>query len=344
MQTPLSASTASIASIVSTGTTMEMRVTTKEQGVRALRPQRTLRGRRGSALVAAMTALVVALILVLGMFAAGVRTLGAGKHEAQTGASRMAAEAGIEYAYCQYVYNSGTPPPYATILPRTYNHSFCCGPGGFAVTITDNTANVIGTVNVVSTGTVNGDSTTITRVIPKPKTVFDYACACSVPAVDSYFPIITGTGGQNGDLRANGPIQLNAAGSKINGDAVSTSTITNTTVTGNNLTSAAKLPFPEVNTTYYAGIADRTFATSQTWSGFTFLKPYEVVYVNGDVTLKSGLYSGRGTIVCGGVFHLQGKHGLCGAHGQDRASGSWRRHRHDRHLHSGRFLLRPQLL
>ena len=257
-----------------------------------------------------MTALVVIMILVLGMFAAGVRTLEAGKHEPKTGAARMAAEAGIEYAYCQYVYNSGTPPPYASILPRTYNHNFCCGPGGFNVTITDNTAVIIGTVLVVSTGTVNGDSVTITRTIAKPKTCFDYALVCSIPITNTYFPIITGAGGKNGDIRADGnfggySFSL-AAGSQINGDAVGQAAISIPTVTGSQITNAAWLPVPEVNTTYYAGIANRVFVGPQTWSGFTFQSPYEVVFVYGDVTINSGLFSGTGTIVNQGKTHLNG--------------------------------------
>ena len=244
-----------------------------------------------------MTALAVIMILVLGMIAAGNRTLAVGKRETQTGGARMAAEAGIELGYWQYAYNFAA-------LPYTLNRNF--GPGSVAVTVSDNTGSILGTVSIVSKGTVKGDSVTITRVIAKPKTVFDYAFAANNSIATNFFPVITGSGGQNGDIRANGYIQLNASGSKINGDATAQNAVVGTSVTGKQINSAAPLAYPTINTTYYQSIANRSFASAQTWSGFTFLVPYEVVYVNGDITLTGGSISGTGTLVCTGMLHFNG--------------------------------------
>ncbi len=258
------------------------------------------RGRnRGSVALSAIAALAILLVVVLGMMAIGNATFLSGKRQLRLRGARAMAEAGIEYGYWQYAYNKATLP---------YTGSRSLGRGSFRVTVTDNSASIPSTIQIVSTGTLNGETAARTEVLPSSstRTPFDYAL-CSNTSISGP-DMVTGAGGTNGDIRANGDISLTSSTitSTVNGDAYAGGTLSIPVVTGAKFPGAASLSYPAIDLAYYQSIANRRFNSSQTFSGFLFLRPNEVVYVNGDITLNSGYIVGTGTLVAANQIVLNG--------------------------------------
>ncbi len=246
--------------------------------------------------LAALTALVIVFIISIALLTLGGNARLSGKRSVRLSAARSLAIAGIEYGYWQYAFNN---------QPLPYTGSRSLGSGAFTVTVTDNSASVPGTIKLVSAGSQNGDSVKLTKVIKwGQKTMYDYAL-CSNATLSPSQVVVTGASGANGDTRVNGNISLPVS-SVINGDAMATGTILGGIVTGATTPSSAPLTFPPIDLTYYQTIANRTFSSSQVWSGFTFLTVNEVVYVQGSITLQAGRISGTGTLVASGSVTIQG--------------------------------------
>ncbi len=257
--------------------------------------------RRGSIALAALAALVVVFIIGLGLLALGGNARLSGKRAMRLNGAQAMAAAGIEYGYWQRIYN-GQPLP--------YTGSRTLGSGRFTVTVTDNSANTAGTIQIVSTGAQSGDSVMLTRILPVTKTVFDYAL-CS--GSDLYTPqtVTTGAGGVNGDVGANGNISLNRGGTVVNGDATATGDINIRSMTGTETPNSAGITFPAIDIAHYQSIAVQVYNSSQTFSGaFTFPPPssgvYPVIVVNGNVTMNAGTISGIGTVVVTGSLTFTG--------------------------------------
>lgn len=246
----------------------------------------------------ALVALVVVFILAIGLLTLGGNVRLSGKRQMRRQGAQILADAGIEYAYWKVKFTNAP-------VPATFSDTFRSGT--VTVTATDNGNSLAGSMKLVSVGTESGESRTVTRVLPG-KTVFGYAL-CSNTNLNTGTSVIatitTGSGGAAGDIRSNGSISMGQA--TINGGATAVGTIGGfQSITGASTPSAPAVPFPAVDLNYYAGIANRTFSTNQTWSGFTFQSPYEVVYVNGDITLSAGTISGTGTLVATGKIHFNG--------------------------------------
>lgn len=258
----------------------------------------------------AIVVMVVVFILALGLLTLGGNIRLSGKRQMKRSGAEAMARSGIEYGYWQVRYKGAS-------LPQTYslNSSSNGYTLKFTVTVTDNSANVAGTMKLVSAGTQNGETRTVTEVMATPfvKTVFDYAL-CSNSNLGGSPPIQTGASGANGDTRANGYIYLGNPKAKINGNAMATGSISVTSITGTQTPSAPTIAFPALDTAL-GGIYDTTatvhYTGDQTWSGFTFGLTnldgtYALVYVNGNVTLNAGTYSGSGTIVATGTITING--------------------------------------
>lgn len=259
------------------------------------------RCQRGSVALAALTALVVVFIIGVGLLTLGGNARLSGKRVMRLNAAQALATAGIEYGYWQRVYNSKP-------LPFTLTRAL--GAGKITITVTDNSANTYGTIQVVSTGTQNGDSVTLTRILLLQKTYFDYAM-CSGSDLNIPQTVTTGSGGANGDVGANGNISLNKPGTVVNGDAASTGNISIKSITGTKLPNGAAITFPAIDISHYQSIAVQSYPGNQVFTGgFTFpVLPggaYPVVIVNGNVTVNAGMVSGIGTVVVTGTITFTG--------------------------------------
>ena len=257
--------------------------------------------RRGSVALAALAALVVVFIIGLGLLTLGGNARLSGKRAMRLNGAQAAAAAGIEYGYWQRVYNA---------QPLPYTGARALGTGSFTVTVTDNSANIAGTIQVVSTGTQSGDSAKLTRILPLKKTLFDYALY-SGSDLSTTQTVTTGAGGANGDVGANGNVSLNGGGTVVNGNANATGSIKIKSITGTQTPNGAAVTFPAINMAYYSGIAVQTYNGDQTFSGgFTFPPPsnglYPVVVVNGNMTVGAGTVSGIGTVVVTGNITFTG--------------------------------------
>lgn len=266
-------------------------------------------GQRGSVAMIAIITMVVVFILAIGLLSLGNSVRLSGKRQITRSGALTMANAGIEYGFWQSYYRGAS-------LPQTF--SLNSSRNGFAlkftVVVTDNSTVVPGTIKLVSTGTQNRESRTVTRVmVAYTPTAFDYAL-CSNSNLSVAGPVVTGASGANGDIQANGNLSLKNIATKVNGDATAAGTISVTSVTGTATPGAPTAAFPALDTSttgpYYLN-AGRRFLSSQNWSGFSFQPPnadgtFEVVYVNGSVTLRPGTYTGSGTIVATGTITLAG--------------------------------------
>lgn len=236
--------------------------------------------------LSAIVALGVVFTLAIGLLTLGHGTLMSGQRQLKARGARAMTEAGIEYGYWQFAF-TGVPLPYTAT--RTL------GDGSFTTTVTTNYATIPNSVQIASTGTLKGESYSMTRVL-KDLGPFDYA-VCTNTGFSTNSLVVTGSGGANGRIRANGNIALGNVSTVINGNVTASGTISVTSVTGSKAPGAPTLPFPTTDLAYYESIANRKFYTNQKWNGFTFQVPNEVVFVDGDIALATGTISGRGTLV-----------------------------------------------
>lgn len=244
--------------------------------------------------LAALTALVVVLIIGLGLLTLGSNARLSGQRMMRVSGARVMADSGIEYGYWQYKDNH-------QLLPYTQSRNL--GKGQFTVSVTDNNANIAGTVKVVSTGTQNGDSIKATRVLLKSKTIYDYA-VYSGTNLSSTKTSATGASGANGDIGANGNISLTAT--TVNGYADATGTISVQSITGAKTPGNVAMTFPTFSATSQ-GTPDRTFTgNTSLGASFAFLKANELVVINGNATFPGTVVSGTGTIIVIGTVTLNG--------------------------------------
>ncbi|HLJ55544.1 MAG TPA: carboxypeptidase-like regulatory domain-containing protein, partial [Chthonomonadaceae bacterium] len=115
------------------------------------------RRERGTAAMLAILALTALLFVVLAVLWLSNGALYLSMRQKRIVALRALAEAGLQYAYWQIVFNSAVPP-------QTYGPT-ALGSGTFTVTVTDNSAQIAGTYKLVSTATISGETLTYTRVI-----------------------------------------------------------------------------------------------------------------------------------------------------------------------------------
>lgn len=256
------------------------------------------RRQRGSVALCAVAALVVVFIIAIGLLTLGSSARLSGKRSVRLNAAKAMASAGIEYGYWQYAFNN---------QPLPYQSSRTLGQGSFTVSVSDNSAAIPGTIKIVSAGSQNGDQAALTRVFAMPLGVFAFAiCSNSAISAPATVKINTGNPNGNGSVWANGSLTFLRGDCVINGDALATGAISVPQASGSRYPNSVPLQFPAINLSYYQSIANRTFSGNQNFSGFTFLSPDEVVYVNGNVTLSPGSITGTGTLVASGSVTLAG--------------------------------------
>jgi hypothetical protein len=251
--------------------------------------------------LAAIVALVIVCIIGLALLALGNNARLSGKRAMRLNGAQALATAGIEYGYWQYVYNGVT-------LPYTYTRTL--GNGQFTATVTDNSANIAGTIQVVSTGTQSRDSVSLTRILAIPKKVFDYAL-CSNSNVSISQKVTTGASSANGDVRVNGNLSFSNLTSVINGNATATGSVYCLATTGTTTANGVALTFPAFTGSYYQGIASYSVSGNQVFSGSYTLPAasggyYSVVYINGNLTIGTGTVTGTGTVLVTGNITFTG--------------------------------------
>lgn len=246
----------------------------------------------------ALVALVVVFIIGLGLLTLGSNARLSGKRAMRLNGAQAMTSAGIEYGDWQAIFNN---------QPLPYTGSRSLGNGNFTVVVTDNSANLAGTLKIVSTGTQSGNSASLTRILPTKKTVFDYAL-CSGSDLNIGQTVTTGSGSADGDVGANGSISLTKSGTVVNGTATATgSSISIKSITGKQMPLSASSLFLAASQSYVT----TTYTGPVTFTGsYTFPAPaagvYPVMLVNGNLTINNATISGMGTVIVTGTLTFAG--------------------------------------
>ncbi len=245
----------------------------------------------GAAYLMAMITLIVGFMLGIALLRmVGGATLQGGNRVDADRAIYLA-DAGINYGYWKYRYCGVTLP---------YTETRQLGKGSFTVTISDN-AGLRDTVQIACTGQSDNLSQRRQRIVRSRIRPSEWALMLD-SGYTSWWSIDTGSGGQNGDVYINGSLDLNA-GMAVNGRVCIAGYLYSSyllSASASQLTVSGYYQLPSVDLSYYASRANRTFNGDQTFnSGLTFNVPYEVVYINGRLTIK-GAISGKGLIVVNG--------------------------------------------
>lgn len=242
-----------------------------------------------------MITLVVGFALGLALLRmVGGTTLQGGNRVEATHAVYLA-DAGLNYGYWKYRYCGVSLP---------YTETRQLGKGSFAVTISENPA-LRDTVKIAVTGQSGGVSQRRQRVVRSRIRPSEWALMVN-SGVTNWWSIETGSAGQNGDVYINGSLSLNA-GMTVNGRLCTAGYVYDgylLSATASSLTGSGYYQLPWIDLTSFISRANRTYSGDQGFNnGFTFNVPYEIVYVNGKLTIK-GLTSGKGLIVVNGNVEI----------------------------------------
>jgi hypothetical protein len=250
-----------------------------------------MRKRRGSAVV--MSLILVAAITTV--IAADITLTTAGlRFQSSAERQRQAAYA-FEGAVVQVVEDF-----YDDDITVPCSKSYTVGDLTCAVTVADNSANVVRTLKIDGQVAVKGKTYSYSRVVgarhdPSP---FAYALAVD-KGLDTTQKLITGTGGSKGDVYSGADLLLHSSTNTLNGDAECVKTFHGpyTTVTGDTIEGASALKFPKVKKDDYKAAADVTY-TFASMNGYSFGSGgayYPLIYCDSSLFIK-GTFSGKGTI------------------------------------------------
>jgi hypothetical protein len=172
-----------------------------------------------------------------------------------------------------------------------------------------NDADVKNTLRVTLTRTSGGEAITYQMVVPKIGSWFDYALASNSPEAEGH-RVQVGTVAIPADCYINGNVSFSHPSSRIDGDLECTGSLTSPslTVTGRLLTSSPGPTFPSLSRSAYFSARDRLIddpGPKSTLTSVTFLKPYELVYVDDDLDV-SGTVSGTGILFVRGNVTITG--------------------------------------
>ncbi len=246
--------------------------------------------KKGSAYVLALTALLVGLTFALATLRSGSSLFIAEKKRMDRQAAINVAEAGIDYAYWLVHYQRQG-------LPFTANQSM--NNGTFQINVTDNGINQPSTMLITSTGTSNGYTHTMKRIVMGPLP-YEYGI-CSNDPIDTNIRI---TSTQSGPcMRSNGYIALPNSGTSITTGVWSRTYVSTSGNIPTRYTNCPPIYFPEINLSYYQSIATKTYNYGATFSGVNFPSKKEIIYVNGNVNI-SGIFNGKYTIVSSGFIDI----------------------------------------
>ena len=250
---------------------------------------------RGSAYLIALITLVVGLTLGLALLRAVGSAAAQSRRTIEVGNASHLADAGIAYGYWLYRYCSQSLP--------IEEQTFSFGSGAVTVAVDAYDALPNSAIKIDAAGTYRGTSVSRSRVVRKRCRPFEMAL-CSGSAIDQdNLTIQTGESGQNGDMWVNGDIILDTL--SVNGDLDMAGLILvpNKTVTGTERTRAGSTYFPSISLSYYMQKASDVYEGSTTLTAVNFTTPYEVIFVNGSLSLQ-GPVSGTGLLVIAGNLDI----------------------------------------
>lgn len=177
-------------------------------------------------------------------------------------------------------------------------------------TLTDGSAEASNSIKVTATISDGGYSYTRSGFVSMTRySPFEYAIAVN-KNFSTAQAVITGSGGANGDIFANGNISVLALLTVVNGNADATGTSNATLVSGSKRGSLRAMSFPNPIDTDYQTAATTTLSGNQTLNGYTFPavaagQPYPIVYISGSLTFK-GAITNVGTFYATGLISFNG--------------------------------------
>jgi Tfp pilus assembly protein PilX len=125
--------------------------------------RRQSRRRRGSVLFMVLVALGVIGTIAISLMLISRSTFNIGRRQPRLTSLIALADAGVQYGYWQYQYQNQTPSFTFSNVPL--------GQGSFTVTVNDNSANLAGTLQIVSKATIGSDTWSETKVISNGNTI-----------------------------------------------------------------------------------------------------------------------------------------------------------------------------
>lgn len=204
----------------------------------------------------------------------------------------------------------------AGTLTLPYSGNFTLNNTSGTITAVNNNANLANSILLSGTLTTPDQRTyPMTSLISTgiPPTPFYYALFVNNAFSSSVYQFVTGSGGSDGNVFANGALAVSgSAGSTVNGSILSTGTLTvsGTTVTGTQMSSAPAITFTAPPSTGYF-VDQTTSSSSSTLNGYTFGSvssgsPYQVLYESASSVSVSGGFSGTGTVYFNGNVSVTG--------------------------------------
>ncbi|MCH8274198.1 MAG: hypothetical protein IH851_05360 [Armatimonadetes bacterium] len=180
------------------------------------------------------------------------------------------------------------------------------------VTVNDNGASIANSLRVDGSTVTKGGAYSAWRVIGRKggvvRRLFDYALALGSDSTVTN-PLTLGSGGSNGDAYVDGDVVWMDSATIVNGNLEATGTISpaSLSVTGSKVEGAEQSSFPPVNGTDYLNSADQVLGSGGKTDivGWTFSQNYELIYIDGDLTIQGG-FSGTGTFYVTGEVEVQG--------------------------------------
>ncbi len=244
-----------------------------------------------------MVTLLVGFVLGLALLrAVGGATLQGG-NEIEASKAAYLADAGINYGYWKYRHCG-------IALPYTETRQL--GRGEFTVTVSENPG-MRDTVKISATGKCRGMADRKQRIIRRRIRPCEYALMVNSSVIGTN-RIETGAGGQNGDVYIDGSLTLLSL-MTVNGKLYTSGPVINTlflssssTVTGSN-----NYYVSPIDLSYYVSRANRIYnGDVKLDHGLQFNSEYEIIYINGKLTMK-GTVSGKGLIVVNGNVEMPGE-------------------------------------
>jgi hypothetical protein len=259
--------------------------------------------RHGSAYLIALATMVIGLFLGLALLTAGSAAVRTERITHSRQVLQNAAGGGLEFGYWTYKYAGGEGGP--AELPVVTNTTV----GGCAVQVQveDNTEEAPETIRVTAVAARDGKRLSLTRVYPARELtdVFDYAFAANSDDKQKS-PVVCGTDPEgNGDAYVNGSVDWKDPASAVYGRIYAKKNINDDLYAWAKYAGQPPIFFPEIDLVYYQAGAHVVYTSSTTLVDPTFASPFELVYVNGDLSIQ-GTVSGTGTIVVDGTVTVEG--------------------------------------
>src|ERR1044072_1318923 len=175
-----------------------------------------------------------------------------------------------------------------------------------AVSVTDNSASKANTYRVDATTTAKGKNYARTFIIGSgpPDSLFNYAVGFLT--AETFSRAVTTS--NQGSVYVAGNLTVSVAGCsaagnlKAAGDIAGAQTMS---VTGSTYEFASAIPTPSVVASNYQSAADMYYSSSTSFSGGTS-PDYFLIYVNGNVTINAGTYTGKAILFCTGSVTITG--------------------------------------